>query len=527
MTHAPALKAGTRIGHYEVVALLGRGGMGDVYLARDTRLHRQVALKLLNAEQHGDTMAADRFLREARAVASLEHPNICALYEVGADDTRFIAMQYVEGETLAARLKRGPLPFDEALRIAVELTSALAFAHSKSVVHRDLKPQNVMLQTDGQVKLLDFGLAKMSPAIDSGATRADTEAMLTRDGMVMGTLEYMSPEHMSGHPADARSDIFSLALVIYELVAGTHPYRGETAALTMSAILTRPYPPLTGSHVPKAPGLNAILSKALAIDPAARYATAADLLVDLKRAQQPPAIAEAATAGVPVTHRWRAIAMALLAVVALAAFVVPVVNRWRRPQPVPAVPAVGAPPVTAGAPLLDRTLTYWLDVRPSGPNTTPHRSLGDEPIRPESRVRVNVVASNPGFLYLVDQEGDGGTAPLALAYPVSAEPGHASNGDATGWYGFAGTAGVDRLWLIWSQAPVPELDALRPLVNERDLGRIRDERQAEALRLWLRDAAARAVRESRDTQPVQMTVAYSGALAVRAVVLHFGEGTSR
>jgi hypothetical protein len=501
--------------------------MGDVYLARDTRLHRQVALKMLNPEQHGDTMAADRFLREARAVASLEHPNICTLYEVGGEDTRFIAMQYVEGETLAARVKRGPLPFDEALRIAIELTSALAFAHSKLVVHRDIKPQNVMLQSDGHVKLLDFGLAKVSPAIDSGATRADTEALLTRDGMVMGTLEYMSPEHMSGHPADARSDIFSLALVIYELVAGKHPYRGETAALTMSAILTRPYPPLTGSHIPKAPGLNAILSKALALEPAERYATAADLLVDLKRAHHAETLPTPLQPRAPRLRRLRTVAVALLVLGVGVGAAVSVVNRWRSTPPAAAAPAVVAQPFSAAVPQFDRSLTYWLDVRPGGPTTTPHRSLGDEPIGPESRVRLNVVSSTPGFLYLVDQEGDDDAAPLALVYPVSADTGRASNGDATGWYGFAGTTGADRLWLVWSDAPVPQLDVLRPLVNERDLGRIRDVRQAQAIRAWLRDGVARDARESRDAQPVQMTVAYNGGIAVRPIVLHHGEGTSR
>ena len=480
-----------------------------MYLARDTRLHRHAAVKLLRNQLEADRAAADRFLREARAVASLDHPNICTLYEVGVDQGReFLAMQYVEGDTLATRLKRGPLSFDEALRIGIELTSALVYAHSKQILHRDLKPQNVMLQPDGRVKLLDFGLAKITVA-GGDLSRAETNVPLTQEGVVVGTLEYMSPEQMSAQVLDARSDIFSLGLILYELIGGRHPYRGHTPALTMSGILTKPYPPLTGTNVPRAPMLNPVLRKALAVDPADRYATAADLLVDLKRLERG---VDGPVPGGPIPRRSPTLprAGALLAVIlALAALIVPIARRLKP-----------AHSVASAVPQFDRTFTYWLDIRPAGDSgsTTVSRSVGDDTLAGGAKVRVNVVSTTPGFLYMLDQEDD--AAALALVYPVATDQVGAAKTSTTGWYGFSSSAERDHLWLVWSADAVPALEALRPLVNERDLGRIADGSQARGLRAWLDQMAARDVRAIREVEPIQMRVAYAGPVTIRHILLH-------
>ena len=502
------------LAQYELVSLLGSGGMGDVYLARDTRLGRHAAVKVLrNAAEPGDRATA-RFLREARAVANLDHPNICTLYEVGSEeDYEFLAMQFVEGETLAVRLKRGPLRIEDALRMGIELTTALVYAHSKNILHRDLKPHNVMLQPDGRVKLLDFGLAKMSVP-DNDLSRAVTDAQLTQDGVVVGTAEYMSPEQMSAGVLDARSDIFSLGLILYELIGGRHPYRGQTPALTMSGILTKPYPPLTGHHVPEAPALNPVLKKALAVDPAERYASAADLLVDLSRLQR-----ERASGGRTTIERsrgvdWRWAGLALAGVLALVASGVFVSRR-----------VAFSPPAVAPARQFDRAFTFWFDVKPgtAAPDAPVSRALGNEPLADGWKLRVHVASETPGFLYMLDQEGDASVASLALVYPVAGDPFDRATRFTTGWYGFSSAAPRDHLWLVWAADPRPELEALRPLVNARVLGRIADHDQAGRLLAWLNRTAALDVRATTDSDPLQMTVGYRGAVAIRHILLRHGK----
>src|SRR5664279_2171037 len=214
-----SLTAGTKLGPYEIVAPLGAGGMGEVYQARDTRLDRTVAIKILPSHLSDDVTRRQRFEREAKAVSSLNHPHICTLYDIGRQDgVDFIVMEYVEGVTLAARLEKGPLPTAEVLEYGIQLASALDKAHRNGVAHRDLKPGNIMLTKSGS-KLLDFGLAKASPPLTAGATGATlTNAAaqadpVTREGAVVGTVPYMSPEQVEGKEVDARSDIFSLGAV--------------------------------------------------------------------------------------------------------------------------------------------------------------------------------------------------------------------------------------------------------------------------------------------------------------------------
>ncbi len=276
------LAPGRKVAHYVIRAFLGEGGMGTVYLAEDVTLRRKVALKVLPADPAGDGTPRKRLLLEARAAAGLDHPNICAIYEVGEDgDLPYVAMQYVEGETLEARLRRGHLPEDEALEIATRVADALGAAHLRKIVHRDIKPSNVMLTPRGEVKILDFGLAKVLPD-DSKVHETDTQSVLTEFGAIVGTVPYMSPEQVRGQPVDARTDLWSLGVVVYELVAGTRPFAGRTASDVMAAILRADPPPLR-QVAPACPAeLERIVVKTLRKDRDIRYQLATDLGSDLK-----------------------------------------------------------------------------------------------------------------------------------------------------------------------------------------------------------------------------------------------------
>lgn len=269
------LATGDQIGPYTIVSALGRGGMGEVYLADDTRLRRRVALKVLPADV-ADARASERLLREARAAARLAHANICTVFDTGeADGRRFIAMQYIEGASLAARLSRRALDVREAVAIASQAAHALTEAHRQGIVHRDIKPQNIMLSESGQAIVLDFGLAQATGLFGDQET---TVAALTESGVVAGTVRYMSPEQVKGEAVDERSDIFSLGTVLYEMIAGAHPLGDGGAAEAIAAILTREPAPLDDN----VPGeLRRIVLKCLEKDRTRRYQTARDLAVDL------------------------------------------------------------------------------------------------------------------------------------------------------------------------------------------------------------------------------------------------------
>src|ERR1700693_5205550 len=232
-----ALTSGTTLGPYEIVAPLGAGGMGEVYRARDTRLDRTVAIKILSEHLSSNPEAKQRFEREARAISSLSHPNICHLYDVGQQDgTSYLVMEYLEGETLSARLLRGPMPLDQVLKYGAQIADALHKAHRSGIVHRDLKPGNIMLTPIG-VKLLDFGLAKSVSPLVSGMT-------MTEEGTIVGTFQYMSPEQLEGKEVDGRSDIFSLGAVLYEMVTGKKAFEGKSQLSVAAAILENEPPPI-------------------------------------------------------------------------------------------------------------------------------------------------------------------------------------------------------------------------------------------------------------------------------------------
>jgi serine/threonine-protein kinase len=270
-----SLAAGTRLGPYEVLGPLGAGGMGEVYKARDPRLERDVALKVLPAATLTDPTARPRLLREARLASKLNHPHICTIHDVGeAQDQMYIGMELVEGQTLADRLQGGPLPADEVVRYGQQMAGALAHAHARDVVHRDFKSGNVVVTPDGQVKVLDFGLAKQLATAESAAATTLAPASLTEAGVVAGTLAYMAPEQLLGRPADARSDLWALGVVLYELVAGQRPFQGTTGFELSHAILSQPAPTVPAAV--SAP-LAAVIDRCLAKEPAERYQHASEV----------------------------------------------------------------------------------------------------------------------------------------------------------------------------------------------------------------------------------------------------------
>jgi Tol biopolymer transport system component len=279
------LPSGSKLGPYEIQSLVGAGGMGEVYRARDTRLDRIVAIKILPEHLSGSAEARQRFDREARAISSLSHPNICHLYDVGEQDSIiYLVMEYLEGETLAERLRKGPMLLDQALKVGSEICEGLDKAHRSGVVHRDLKPGNIML-TKGSAKLMDFGLAKAPlgalQSLSSSDSLATRSQPLTTEGTIVGTIQYMSPEQLEGKEADMRSDIFSLGAVLYEMTAGRRAFEGKTTASTIAAILASEPQPITATHPASPASLDRLVRTCLAKDPDERLQSAHDVKVQL------------------------------------------------------------------------------------------------------------------------------------------------------------------------------------------------------------------------------------------------------
>ena len=335
-----ALTSGTKLGPYEIQSPLGAGGMGEVYRARDKRLDRQVAIKVLPAGLSSDIALKQRLEREAKAVSKLSHPHICTLYDIGHQDgVDFLVMEYLEGETIEHRLLKGPLPPDQTLRYATQIADALAKAHKLGITHRDLKPANVMLTKSG-AKLMDFGLAKQS----GGASLADEltemtveQAKLTSDGMIVGTFQYMAPEQVEGKEADARTDIFAFGELIHEMATGKPAFSGRSRASLIAAILTAEPPSITQLQPLTPPALERVVKKCLAKDPEERWQSASDLASELQWITTTSQ--SGSTSAAPVKSGWRAntpwwLVGALTVVLVLAAGTW-MVGRWSAVKPQP------------------------------------------------------------------------------------------------------------------------------------------------------------------------------------------------
>jgi serine/threonine protein kinase len=365
------LSAGTRLGPYEIVAPLGAGGMGEVYRARDTRLDRTVAVKVLPTHLSSNSDARQRFDREARAISSLSHPNICQLYDVGHQDgTDYLVMEFLEGETLAARIARGPVPTDQLLKIGSDICDGLERAHKSGVVHRDLKPANVMLTKTG-AKLMDFGLAKAieEPPLPMGSVTQTVNVTpnpspITQAGVVVGTFQYMSPEQVEGKPADARSDIFSLGSVLHEMATGKRAFDGQNSASVIAAILEREPAPIAATQPASPPALDRIVKSCLAKDPDERWQTAHDVRLQLHSlresgSQTAFATATPAAAEADRTRANRNVAIPVLATMAISAIVFGLLGYMAR-RSTPATnmqTSINLPP---GVRLAPRTVSFAL-----------------------------------------------------------------------------------------------------------------------------------------------------------------------
>jgi eukaryotic-like serine/threonine-protein kinase len=330
-----ALAPGTKLGPYEIVSPLGAGGMGEVYRAKDTRLDRTVAIKVLPSHLSSNAESRQRFEREAKAISALQHPNICTLHDIGSQDgVGFLVMEYLEGQTLADRLAKGPLPLDQAIKIGIEIAQALEKAHRQGIIHRDLKPANIMLTKSG-AKLMDFGLAKPELSIAAGplapltpstptmnlASLTSASSPLTQKGSIVGTYQYLAPEVLQGSEADARSDIFGFGCVLYEMVAARQAFAGKSQLGVLTAILEKEPDPITVGQQPIPPPLDRIIRGCLAKDPADRFQSIHDVNMDLRWIADSSAAAPAKQA-TEFKKSWAALlAAAFLVFLALAVFV--------------------------------------------------------------------------------------------------------------------------------------------------------------------------------------------------------------
>ena len=492
---AHVLQKGQQIGNYLILDHLGSGGMGEVYLAKDSRLDRTVAVKILFADIAADKRRMQRFRQEAKVASSLNQPNILTIFEFGeVDGLTFLAAEFVDGETLRDYLRGKRLKLSEILDINIQILAALDAAHEARIVHRDMKPDNVMIRRrDHVVKVLDFGLAKVTEKKKTTPDELGSEEDVitnfkTAPGLIMGTVNYMSPEQAQAKPVDARSDIWSVGIILYEMVAGTKPFGGSTSAHTIVQILEKEPAPLAHSGAPDVPDeLERIVAKAIAKDPDERYQTAKDMLIDLRNLRKRLELdAETErTSEKVVVERARVNRGFILALIAIFASVAALiaVNFWRTNRN----RTVIQPPAPSAAQAPERTLTYWITVqkfKDDKPYQDPFDIAGEINFEADYQIRLSVRSPQPGYLYVLNE---GPTDPRRGPEYVVVFPSPTANDGSEllaanqrvlipdeSWLLFDKEQGVEKLWLVFSEQLVPELAGIKAFTNRRRRGLIND-----------------------------------------------------
>jgi serine/threonine protein kinase len=535
------LSNGQHFGSYVILDPLGAGGMGEVYLARDTRLDRTVALKILPPDISGDKRRMQRFRQEAKVASSLNQPNILTVFEFGeVGGLTFLATEFVDGETLRDHLRgKKKLKLVEILDINIQVLAALDAAHEANIVHRDIKPENVMIRRrDHVVKVLDFGLAKVTEKKISNDDESEAAtAFKTAPGIIMGTINYMSPEQAQAGATDQRTDIWSTGVMLYEMVAGKMPFSGATSSHTIVQILEKDPLPLT-KDVPAE--LERIVLKAMAKDPDERYQTAKDMLIDLRSLKRRLEVqAEIERTSSPSTERpaaigdqpraaqgnKRGVVIALVTVMVLVTAAIFGISMWRSTRErAKLVTPAAAVPATVG----ERKLTYWITVQKfknGKPYQDPFPLAGEINFEATYQIRVNVQSPQAGHLYILN-EGPASTEPeFVVLFPsTTANEGSSLLAAAQtvqipekSWFQFDRQQGTEKLWLVFSAEPVPELENVKQYANRKAKGLIPSAAENKSVQNFLtQHSASKPESEPGETLT---TLKSSGNLLVYALRL--------
>ncbi len=540
------LTSGQQLGSYVIIKKLGAGGMGEVYLAKDLRLDRTVALKVLSPDVSSDKRRMQRFRQEAKVASSLNQPNILTIYEFGeVKNLTFLATEFIDGQTLRDYLREKRLKLPDILDIAIQVLAALDAAHEASIVHRDIKPENVMIRRrDHVVKVLDFGLAKVaekrsSVLVDHDSDLEAATAFKTAPGIIMGTINYMSPEQAQASAVDVRTDIWSTGIMIYEMVTGSMPFSGPTTSHTIVQILEKEPPPLTrASREPVPAELERLVSKAMAKDPDDRYQTAKDMMIDLRNLKRQldlkaeidrtssPDVQRVATVTHDVPGKKRVLLIALAAMV-LATVAIFAVSMWRSQRERTNASVATPSPASVAE---ERTLTYWITVqkfRNRKAYEEPFTVAGEINFEANYQIRVSIRSPQSGYLYIFNE---GPTNTSATPEFVVVFPSPTANQSSSllnagqvvqipekTWLQFDKQQGVEKLWLVFSEEAVPELEAAKQFANPQTKMLITDVAQNKTVQNFLTNPSLpKAGAEKGETLT---TVKASGKLLVYAIKL--------